>query len=293
MKKLYNIFMVFILSISLVGCSNNTNTSATSKDNVLYEKYIADGKSSVVDEEYDKAIEHFELALEEKKDDKEATNLIKQLLLLKESIELNEGESGAYFNAIENLEKIYKIKTNSNVVKKKAATYKENVLANLDTSIDYEEDLIESGDYEKAKKDLEMLIEELKKYASLKEQLDRCENLLKKCNTKSEESKANSEQYENVGDAGDTVNGKVYCFRGDHYVDPENLLDSEQIGCKGCFTKRNYSSTSMNRPCPNCGDDDSVSQFTGICWTCNKKTLPAVKNIYDDGTVIYEDGSKN
>lgn len=37
---------------------------------------MSNGKSSVVEEEYDKAIDYFDLALEAKKDDKEATNYV-------------------------------------------------------------------------------------------------------------------------------------------------------------------------------------------------------------------------
>ena len=43
--------------------------------------------------------------------------------------------------------------------------------------------------------------------------------------------------------------------------------------------------------CPVCGNTCAVSRYTGKCQYCGEKIYPAVKKIYDDGTVILEDGS--
>ena len=184
MKKLSAILLTIIMSITLSACNNKTNES-----NQQYEDAMSNGKSSVVEEEYDKAIDYLDLALEAKKDDKEATNLIKQLKLM---IEIEESEShGAYFYQMERIDKINAIDTETDVVKKKANDYKEVVLKNIDDSIDYLEEEINDGDYEKAQKDIEDFIKECKKSDSLGEQLDRCEGLLKTC--KAEKKKAEEE----------------------------------------------------------------------------------------------------
>lgn len=184
MKKLSVILITIIMSITLSACNNKTNES-----NQQYEDAMSNGKSSVVEEEYDKAIDYFDLALEAKKDDKEATNLIKQLKLM---LEIEESEShGAYFYQMERIDKINAIDTETDVVKKKANDYKKDVLKNIDDSIDYLEEEINDGDYEKAQKDIEDFIKECKKSDSLGEQLDRCEGLLKTC--KAEKKKAEEE----------------------------------------------------------------------------------------------------
>lgn len=101
------------MSITLSACNNKEN-----EINQQYEDAMSNGKSSVVEEEYNKAIDYFDLALESKKDDKEATNLIKQLKLM---LEIEESEShGAYFYQMERIDKINEIDTESDVVKKKA-----------------------------------------------------------------------------------------------------------------------------------------------------------------------------
>ncbi|MEI3233761.1 MAG: hypothetical protein V8S33_04905 [Intestinibacter bartlettii] len=185
MKKLSPILITIIMSITLSACNKKTNES-----NQQYEgRSMSNGKSSVVEEEYDKAIDYFDLALEAKKDDKEATNLIKQLKLM---LEIEESEShGAYFYQMEKIDKINAIDTETDVVKKKANDYKKDVLKNTDDSIDYLEEEINDGDYEKAQKDIEDFIKECKKSDSLGEQLDRCEGLLKTC--KAEKKKAEEE----------------------------------------------------------------------------------------------------
>lgn len=294
MKKLSAILLTIIMSITLSACNNKTNES-----NQQYEDAMSNGKSSVVEEEYDKAIDYFDLALEAKKDDKEATNLIKQLKLM---LEIEESEShGAYFYQMERIDKINAIDTETDVVKKKANDYKEDVLKNIDDSIDYLEEEINDGDYEKAQKDIEDFIKECKKSDSLGEQLDRCEGLLKTCKAEKkkaeEEAKKEAEEQqtqEEIGyDWGDDGDRTEFCDIGQHYTEAKNIsiLDDGQRICAGCYEKREYSSSAMNEDCTKCGATASVSRFTGKCNECGAKIHSAIKKIKDDGTIIYKDGS--
>lgn len=150
LKKLSAILLTVIISITLSACNNKTN-----EINQQYEDAMSNGKSSVVEEEYDKAIDYFDLALEAKKDDKEATNLIKQLKLM---LEIEESEShGAYFYQMERIDKINAIDTETDVVKKKANDYKEDVLKNIDDSIDYLEEEINDAIMKRRKRILRIL----------------------------------------------------------------------------------------------------------------------------------------
>lgn len=295
-KKKLIILITVVLSMLTVGCSNKAD-----EINQQYENAMSEGKSKVIEEEYDKAIDYFELALESKKEDTEAMNLIEQLNLL---IEAEKFEvDGAYFYQIEQLEKIAAIDTETNVVKDKASEYKEEVIKNIDASISDIENNIEDGKYTKSKEDLEGIIEECKKIDSLKEQLDRCNKLLDTCKEKKKEAEAQAKKQtqqkqvsSNSNDSNGSIkksssnNNKVYCSTGNHYVDKENFIEGFNR-CKGCEASRELFSTYTYLDCDICGESCAVSQYTGKCQYCGEKVLPAVKKIYDDGTVILEDGS--
>ena len=193
MKKRVIILMVLILGIMVVGCSKAETNGQSEGISQEYKDSMSKGKSNVIEEEYDKAIDYFKLALESKKDDTEAKNLIKQLNLLVEAKDSE--EHGAYFFQIEKIDRINDIKTQTDVVKDKANDYKEVVLKNIDESIDYLEAAINEGKYKSAQKDIKDVIEECKKSDSLNEQLDRCNDLLKtyKEKQKKAEEQANKE----------------------------------------------------------------------------------------------------
>ncbi|MEG2848512.1 MAG: hypothetical protein RR904_07120 [Bacilli bacterium] len=57
MKKILGILILCMISIT--GCSNNSS----------YDSYIEQGKIAVIDEQYKKAKEFFDLAVEEKSND--------------------------------------------------------------------------------------------------------------------------------------------------------------------------------------------------------------------------------
>lgn len=300
MKKLSTILLTIIISITLSACNNKAELGGISQE---YKDAMSKGKSNVIEEEYDKAIDYFKLALESKKDDTEAKNLIEQLNLLVEAKDSE--EHGAYFFQIEKIDKINDIKTETDVVKDKANEYKKTVLKNIDDSIDSFEEKINDGKYKSAQKDLEDTIEECKKSDSLKEQLDRCEELLKTCKEKKkeaeEQAKKQAEQKQQVASnsnsngsskksSGEKDSNKVWCEWKRHYVDKENFID-ETNRCQGCEVRRSLSSTFTYEDCPVCGKTCAVSRHSGKCQYCGEKIYPAVKKIYDDGTVILEDGS--
>ena len=288
MKKKLIIFITIILSIVIVGCSN--------KNEEQYEDAMSNGKSSVVEEEYNKAIDYFKLALEYKEDDQEATNLIKQLKLLKETKDLE--EEGAYFKQIKNIDKINSIKTETNVVKEKANEYKETVLKNIDNGINYIEEEIEDAKYKKAQEDIEGIIKECKGNDILKDQLDRCNKLLDTCKEKEkeaeEQAKKEAEQKQVSSNSNGSVkkssanSNKVYCSRGNHYVKPENYSSNNQC-CHKCETEQLLKDMD-SIVCAFCGKR-GVSMYTGKCRYCGEKDSPGVSKIYEDGTIVYEDGT--
>lgn len=298
MKKRVIILMVLILGIMVVGCNKAESWSISQE----YKDAMSKGKSNVIEEEYDKAIDYFKLALEFKKDDTEAKNLIKQLNLLVEAKDSE--EDGAYFLQLEKIDKINEIKTETDVVKDKANEYKKTVLKNIDDSIDSFEEEINDGKYKSAQKDLEDTIEECKKSESLKERLDKCNELLKTYKEKKEveeQAKKQAEQKQQVAShsnsnrrskksSGEKDSNKVWCEWKRHYVDKENFMD-ETNRCQGCEVRRSLSSTFTYEDCPVCGKTCAVSRYSGKCQYCGEKIYPAVKKIYDDGTVILEDGS--
>lgn len=291
MKKLSIVLLTFILTITFTGCSNKNN-------NEQYEEAMKEGKSNVIEEEYKKAIDYFELALEYKKEDSEATNLIKQLNLL---LDIQKPETKIdYFYQIKQIEKINKIETETNVVKNKANEYKDVVIENIDSLIKHIEEEIENGNYKNVQDDLKDTIKECKNIKSLKKQLDKCNKLLEICTEK--EKKSEKEQNQDVSNSEESGqnkspnSNKVYCSSGNHYVDSQNY-NSDAKCCYGCEQEAYLKSASCNLPCDYCGDETglerTVSLYTGKCYKCGRKIFPAVQKIYEDGTVIYEDGSKS
>ncbi|WP_418586103.1 hypothetical protein [Intestinibacter sp.] len=115
MKKQLLIGSMLALSTILSACSND-------KSNQLYEEAMANGKSSVIEEEYYEAIDDFRSALEYKERDTEAEKLIEQLELLLDAKKAK--EDNVYSGEIEKLDKVNSITTDDDVVKEKANEYK-------------------------------------------------------------------------------------------------------------------------------------------------------------------------
>ena len=116
MKKVVVIFMLIILSLGSVGCSNSTETKA-----------IEQGKLSLANLEYDKALGSFELAISEGTKDEEVKTIVKIIEDFKESKRLiDEGkmeEGKKVLNEISEEYKNYTIKDDVNSLKEKMVIY--------------------------------------------------------------------------------------------------------------------------------------------------------------------------
>lgn len=82
----------------------------------------------------------------------------------------------------------------------------------------------------------------------------------------------------------------VYCHAG-HYVDRKDFIEDESR-CKGCSIDRMLMSSSSFVDCSNCGAIGSIMRQDGICTDCNKKVIPAIVGLQNDGTITYDDGTK-
>lgn len=83
---------------------------------------------------------------------------------------------------------------------------------------------------------------------------------------------------------------QVYCH-GDHYVDRKDFIVDESR-CKGCSIDRILMSSSSLVDCFSCGSIGSVTRQEGRCNNCNKKVIPAIVGLENDGTITYDDGTK-
>lgn len=109
MKKLTTILTI-TLSIFLIGCFALPNSQ--------YNEMMTNGKSAVIEGDYDKAINYFKLALEQKSGDNEATNLIDQLEILSGITKEQQDEDiDVYIHKLENIDNINDIKTKTSLVK--------------------------------------------------------------------------------------------------------------------------------------------------------------------------------
>ena len=106
--------------VLLTGCTNKT-----------FEKSMEEGKLAIASGEYEKAENMFSLALEEKKDDKEASALYSQTQKLIQTIKLKDEDN--YDEAISLCDEIIKIESESDLIKKKVKEIKgecEELLSN-------------------------------------------------------------------------------------------------------------------------------------------------------------------
>ncbi|WP_368250670.1 hypothetical protein [Intestinibacter bartlettii] len=292
MKKLSAILLMIIFTMTTVACSNKEKET-----NQQYEQAMADGKSNVIEEEYDKAISYFELALESKENDTEATNLIKQLKLLTDAMEKDgENDINICFNQLKIINEINSITTKTNVVKEKSNNYKKVVLNNIDKKIDSLETEAKKGNSEKKIKNMIKKCEEYQ----LEDEVDRCNEILSVCRDKKEEIKAQKEAEQiaqkNAENSSKNKKSKsfsskqAWCIRGGHYTDAKNIL-KEFNSCKGCQIKRDIHSGSTYTGCMYCGSESRVPQDTGICLDCGAENHPPIVDVTEDGIVVYADGT--
>ena len=112
MKKILVILTICILSIT--GCSKGDNQS--------FEKYMEEGRIAVANQEYDKALNFFTLALEENKDDTDAKSLYNQTKNLVEAIDSKDKKN--YTVAIQLCDVISNMESNTNIIKDAAENVK-------------------------------------------------------------------------------------------------------------------------------------------------------------------------
>lgn len=286
MKKLLTTFI--LITVFITGCSNNSS----------YNSYMERGKTAVVEAEYDKAKDFFSLALEEKNKDYEAKALCEQIDIIIEAIKLEENnkfeEAVNLYNKIEDIDsKTDTIKNTANKLKEECNQILEKI-KHIENSFSDVEKLINEKKYSKAKDNINKTINIIENDKNLNDKLVKAKDLLATCdkNMDVENKKKEELEQENEKSVNKNTNlNKVYCGSGNHYVNKINYTE-ELSQCNGCFISRDLSSSSFNADCTNCGLESTVSRLTGICSSCDTKILPAVKTIYEDGTVIFDDGSK-
>lgn len=117
MKKLLTL-VLSLLMIMTVGCSK--------EDNEYFEKYMEEGKMSVANQEYDKALNFFTLAKEEKEDDEELNSLYNQTKSLVEAMDSKEKKD--YDTAIQLCENIRSIDSKTSIIKEAADKLKKECI---------------------------------------------------------------------------------------------------------------------------------------------------------------------
>ncbi len=108
MKKLSNYLFVFLMILSVYGCSKN---------NEIYEKLMEQGVQQIEKEEYERAENFFKKALEENPKDEKATILIKQTQKMLKA--LKEYDEGDFEAAKISAEKVEKLKGGSETLQEK------------------------------------------------------------------------------------------------------------------------------------------------------------------------------
>lgn len=170
MNKLV-VFLAMILFL-ITGCSNET-----------FNKALDQGKLALASKEYDKAIASFELALEEKKDDKEAkilqTQTTKMVQAMKAQTELKVDQAIALFEEVE------KTKEGSATLQKQAKEQREALVTNKNLQDTYTkqlanaEQLKNNKKYTESKEILSKIVEETNSNEKFASQHQKASELIK------------------------------------------------------------------------------------------------------------------
>ena len=150
MKVKKYVIIPLLCAVLLTGCTNKT-----------FEKFMEEGKLAIASGEYEKAENMFSLALEEKKDNKEASALYSQTENLIRVIKLK--DEGNYEEAISLCDEIIKIESELDLIKKKVKEIKsecEELLSNnseaeetVDLDAEIEETSVEENKEEEIKEE--------------------------------------------------------------------------------------------------------------------------------------------
>lgn len=292
MKKLICIILIALCSLMLVACSSNKQSEDDNEvksqpeavevadnengyDEDEYNDYMKEAKSNIIKEDYDKAKEYLNLALESKENDREASNLLEQLeIFIKVQ---NLCKNGQEYDSIKWINKMDLIDTESDVLNNKVEVYKDQCIMCVEDSIAATNEYMNVGNYTGLETDLQELIDEIKDVEFLQSQVETCKSILENC--KLEIAKENEE---------------VYCGFCNQYVKRKYFVETEaeQDRCLACHAERDLRSTATNVNCPYCNAPYSVSLRDGDCFECGMQVFSPVREIYHDGTIVLEDGTR-
>lgn len=222
-----------ILSMALLtGCGNKT-----------FDKAMKEGKLAMASKEYEKAEGMFSLAIEEKKEDKEANALYDQIQKLIESMKLK--EEGKIEEVVVICDDIEKIESESDIVKKEAKILKEECNKELEMNEEEQkmveqslieaEELINNGKYSDAKSKVSELIAIVENKSTLSSQIEKANTLIKTCDKKIDEEKKkqeaiNKSNKEESSKEQNSSNESEY----DPAEDPSTVAYEYRYGCHNC-----------------------------------------------------------
>ncbi|HDR7633965.1 hypothetical protein ACQVQY_17440 [Bacillus mycoides] len=186
MRKLLTV--IGLTFLMLAGCSNGD-----------FDKAMDEGKTALTNKEYKNALSSFERALDEKKDDSDATVLVEQTKVMIEAVKLK--EETKVEESIKSFGKVENMKNGNNTLIKQAKEERTALVAILEQKKKYEEqlakseELISKKNYAEAKEMLNKVVSETKDNKNLEEYNKTALGLITKIdeeekNAKSEATKA-------------------------------------------------------------------------------------------------------
>lgn len=252
-KKLISVCILSMLL--LVGC----------KSDAAYNEAIELGNEALKNKKYEDAITEFEKALEEKKDDKVATDLYNQSEKYVKALESHEKRE--FDQSLKLLEEVINYENGSDILVQEAKTLKGQVEKDkeLNEKIDKltksSQDYFSNKNYSKAIKDIDKaleLIKDNKSYDSQKETLtnikEDCEDAIEKIakiakeeEKRIQEEAKNKEESSNKADISEDIAKKIlknYFIKEIGYA-PNTIEVYEVIGNRYHMTADNYDDNGM------------------------------------------------
>ncbi|MFK4377139.1 tetratricopeptide (TPR) repeat protein [Bacillus sp. RC218] len=160
MRKLLTV--IGLTFLMLAGCSNGD-----------FDKAMDEGKTALTNKEYKNALSSFERALDEKKDDSDATVFVEQTKVMIEAVKLK--EETKVEESIKSFGKVENMKNGNNTLIKQAKEERTALVATLEQKKKYEEqltkseELISKKNYAEAKEMLNKVVSETKDNKNLEE----------------------------------------------------------------------------------------------------------------------------
>ena len=229
--KKYLIIPVLAMTL-MTGCGNKT-----------FDKAMDEGKLAIASKEYEKAEGMFSLAIEEKKDDKEANALYNQIQKLIEAMKLK--EEGKVEEVVALCDDIEKIESESEAIKKEANILKEECNTELkqieeeikvvESSLIEAEELINNGKYSDAKSKVSELIKTMENKTTLSNQIEKANTLIDTCDKKiEEENKKQASINENNKEQSSKEQNNSSESEYDPAETPGTVAHEYRYGCYNC-----------------------------------------------------------